>query len=195
MSVAREADTSASLLLRIRDCRDEGAWATFVAVYAPLVRRYCIRKGLQDADAADVTQEVFVRVAKAIRAFEYAPELGRFRSWVGTITANEIATYLVRAGRQMKEALSFDPPEPDPHWNQDFTNHILAVAMDRIRGEFEPETWNAFEAAWLRQEPPSQIAARLGTAIHTIYVNKSRVLKRLEAEVLKLADDIPLSPG
>ena len=78
----------------------------------------------------------------------------------------------------MKEALSFDPPEPDPHWNQDFTNHILAVAMDRIRGEFEPETWNAFEAAWVRQEPPSQIAARLGTAIHTIYVNKSRVLKR-----------------
>ena len=66
--------------------------------------------------------------------------------------------------------------------------------MDRIRSEFEPETWNAFESTWVLKESPARVASRLGTAIHAVYVNKSRVLKRLEAEVLKLAEDLPLAP-
>lgn len=187
--------TSASLLLRVRDAQNVEAWRTFESVYGPLIRRYCQRRGLQHADAADVSQEVLARVAKAIRGFEYTPELGRFRSWLGTITANEVRTFLTRTGRRptVSGDDTIESPDPDPIWLAEFTEYILAVALDRIRGEFEPATWASFEAVWVRKEPPAEVAQRLGIAVHSVYVNKSRVLKRLEAEVLHLADDLPLA--
>jgi DNA-directed RNA polymerase specialized sigma24 family protein len=188
MADGREADTSASLLLRIRDPHDNAAWATFVGVYSPLVSRYCVRKGFQSADADDVAQEVFARVARSIASFDYAPEKGRFRGWLGTITAHAMASHRT----PHSAPLLADPPQPDPEWNRDFAEHVLAVAMDRVRGEFEPATWAAFEGTWVRQEAAADVAARLGVAIHAVYVNKSRVLKRLEAEVLALAEDVPL---
>ena len=52
--------TRASLLLRIRDPQDRMAWEEFVSLYAPLVHAYGRRRGLQDHDAADLTQEVLL---------------------------------------------------------------------------------------------------------------------------------------
>ncbi len=185
-----ESSTSASLLVRVRDAADADAWRTFEAVYGPLVRRSCVRRGLQHADAADVSQEVLSRVVRAIRGFEYAPDKGRFRAWLNTVTANEVRTFKARSARRPLNAEA-DREAADPAWDGDFTAHLLAVACDRVRGEFEPATWAAFEAAWVRGEPPAAIAQRLGIAVHAVYVNKSRVLKRLEAEVRLLADDLP----
>lgn len=50
-----------------------------------------------------------------------------------------------------------------------------------MRGEFEPETWAAFEAVWFEKCEPLSVADRLGVAVHAVYVGKSRVLKRLRA--------------
>ena len=58
-----ELRTRPSLLMRIRDRNDEESWRTFVMIYAPLIYRYCCRHGLQDADAADLSQEVLEKVA------------------------------------------------------------------------------------------------------------------------------------
>ncbi len=75
-------ETKPSLLVRVRDPLDAEAWQTFVALYAPLVYRFLRRRSLQDADAADLTQEVMGEVSRAIRSFEYHPERGRFRDWL-----------------------------------------------------------------------------------------------------------------
>ena len=56
--------TRPSLLIRIRDGGDAESWRTFVTIYAPVVYRYACRRGLQDADAADVSQEVMGKVAR-----------------------------------------------------------------------------------------------------------------------------------
>lgn len=182
-------DTSASLLLRIRDPQDHDAWTTFASVYTPLIGRYCSRRGVQPADAADITQDVLARVMKSMPTFEYAPERGRFRGWLGTLVLNQIRTHLAR--RPQSVPLVDDHTAAEAEWNQDFTEHVLAVALERIRGEFEASTWEAFRATWFRLEPPADVAARLGTAIHAVYVNKSRVLNRLQAEILNLSADLP----
>ena len=57
--------TRPSLLVRIRDNGDREAWRQFVDLYAPLVYKFARRRGLQDADAADLTQEVLQAVAGA----------------------------------------------------------------------------------------------------------------------------------
>src|SRR5262249_56363131 len=48
--------TRPSLLLRIRDPRDEQSWGLFRDVYGPLVWQHCRRRGLQYAEPAAVTQ-------------------------------------------------------------------------------------------------------------------------------------------
>jgi RNA polymerase sigma-70 factor (ECF subfamily) len=58
--------TRASLLVRLRDPHNRAAWREFVDLYAPLVYGYARKQGLQDADAADLSQEVLGAVAGAI---------------------------------------------------------------------------------------------------------------------------------
>src|SRR6202011_2853180 len=81
MTDPAQRPTSPSLLLRVRDPADAAAWGTFVDTYGPLVYGHCRGTGLPHEDAEDVTQEVFARVSEAIRAFEYRPEVARFRTW------------------------------------------------------------------------------------------------------------------
>ena len=91
--------TRLCLLLQLRDDRADDARRTFVATYAPLVFRYCRNKGVQDADAQDITQVVLSRV----RRFDYRPERGRFRHWLMTVTAHEIAHHRARRSRPGRE--------------------------------------------------------------------------------------------
>jgi RNA polymerase sigma-70 factor (ECF subfamily) len=197
--------TQASLLVRLRDPRDDTSWQTFLTVYAPLIDRYCRRFGLQDADAADVSQEVLAQVARSIRNFQYQPERGRFRDWLGAVVRSKATRLLKKKARDAAGKGGEDPddrldqavaPEADAEWTAEFNARILQVAMERTRPHFDPASWNAFELAWLQQRPATATAQTLGIGVDAVYVAKSRVLKRLREEVLQLAEDLPqlLSP-
>src|SRR5580658_3463672 len=85
--------TRPSLLIRIRDARDTEAWQSFVDTYLPMIYRYARRMSLQDADAADVSQEVLSEVARCIRTFEYSPARGRFRDWLGILVRRTVLRF------------------------------------------------------------------------------------------------------
>jgi RNA polymerase sigma-70 factor (ECF subfamily) len=189
--------THPSLLARLRDLGDADAWRQFVAVYAPLVYRWCRRQGLQEADAADVGQEVLAQVARSIRTFEYRPERGRFRDWLGAVVRSKLARFHHREARQVR-ADGADPalqeavaPEADTAWTAAFHAHVLRVALERIRPEFPAGHWQAFELVWLQDRPPAEAAARLGLSPSHVSVIKWRVLQRLRDEIGLLAEDVP----
>jgi RNA polymerase sigma-70 factor (ECF subfamily) len=192
--------TRPSLLLRIRDTQDVEAWKTFVTIYAPLILGYCRSRGLQGADADDVTQEVFTKISRTIANFQYEPARGRFRDWLGTVTHGELCRFMnrvQRAGRgtgttEVHMRLNqFGSETPGTEWSDQFQAHVLATALEQIRPQFEPQTWRAFELVWLHERPSAEAAEQLGLPLETIYVAKSRVLKRLKEKVLELADEIP----
>lgn len=199
-----EKDTSLltrpSLLIRLRDPADAASWRAFVDTYGPLVYRYLRRRSLQDADAADVTQEVLAEVARCIRSFTYQPERGRFRDWLGSVTKRRLIRFFER---QRKLGTSDLPPfgddlesdalstQGDAEWTDTFNTQILQVALSNIRPHFEPDTWHAFERVWIDNRSASEVALELDRPVHAIYVAKCRVLKRLEAEILILAEDVP----
>ena len=187
-------ETRPSLLVRIRDACDADAWRTFVTIYAPVVYRYARRRGLQDADAADVTQEVLSEVAGGIRSFEYRPERGRFRDWLFTVTRRVVWRFHARAGRQGERACdALDARrssvlEHDIDWNEGFNARVFQAALERARPHFEPVTWRAFERVWIDDQSAAETAAELSIPIQIVYVAKSRVLKRLQEEVEALSD-------
>jgi RNA polymerase sigma factor (sigma-70 family) len=189
--------TRPSLLLRIRDRGDADSWRTFVTIYAPIVYRYACRHGLQDADAADLSQEVMGKIASAIRTFEYCPERGRFRDWLLTITRQRLAQFHESRARLTEqlhssgdlEQLAEGAERPDAAWTDDFNAHVLEVALQRARPHFEPMTWRAFERVWLENRSAAETAVELAQQIEFVYYAKSRVLKRLKAEVEEIVED------
>jgi RNA polymerase sigma-70 factor (ECF subfamily) len=188
-------ETKPSLLIRVRDPLDAEAWRTFVTLYAPLVYRFGRRRGLQDADAADLTQEVMGEVARAIRSFEYQPERGRFRDWLFLIARRRLMRFHALRARHPVQGLGSVLPEPaedeqpDQDWNEAFSSRVLRVALHRIRPHFEASSWQAFERVWMEHRPPTEAADELSLSIEAVYMAKSRILKRLEAEVRDIAED------
>jgi RNA polymerase sigma factor (sigma-70 family) len=202
------AATSPSLLLRIRNSGDAEAWQEFLNIYSPIVRDYCLQKRLQTSDVDDIVQEVMAAVSTAIREFNYDPCKGRFRSWLGTIAANRIRNHLAkqcnRPGRSLDSGSFFDGEsgpipqpllcaDPDSAWVELFSERIYEAACKRIRPEVSDVQWTCFEATWARNESAADVALALNLPVHQIYLNKSRVLKRLEAEVRLLAEEVPFS--
>ncbi|MEM0925046.1 MAG: sigma factor, partial [Planctomycetota bacterium] len=78
-------ETRPSILLRLRDPSDGDAWREFQAVYRGVIRSLAYRWGYQDADAADLEQEVLIRISRSIQRFEHDPRKARFRTWLGQV--------------------------------------------------------------------------------------------------------------
>lgn len=193
-----QPQTRASLLIRLRDVRDADAWELFVETYGPLINRYCRRHGLQEADAVDVSQDVLIKFVQAVRTFEYQPGRGRFRDWLGALVRSRLAEFYARKGRAVDigNALGADfdanlPGMVPAEWPVQFHDHLLRLAMERARTDFEPQNWRAFEMAWIENRPASEVARLLSITVSTVYVAKFRVLERLRKEVLVLAEDMP----
>jgi RNA polymerase sigma-70 factor (ECF subfamily) len=185
--------TRPTLLRRIRNRQDHEAWTSFVTIYTPLIYGHCRKRGLQEEDARDVTQEVFVKVWK----FEYQPEKGRFRSWLGTVTWRAIR----RKQRQRREVNGRGTVEGEDLLDQetarqeesaleaDINRYLFETALARVRPHFADPTWRAFELAWCQDRPAAEVAHELGIPIDHVYVAKHRVLKRLREEIEHLAED------
>ena len=184
--------TRASLLFRLRDARDEAAWSEFMAIYAPFVKRLARRRGLQDADADDLVQEVFRAIARAFEKQEYDPSRGSFRGWLFRIARNLVVNFLIGQERHprgsgdshVNDLLHAVPsPAESALFEAEFQRHLLYWAAEQVRDEFSPLTWKAFWQTGVEGHSAGEVAGTLGTTIGTIYHYKSRVMARLRKKI------------
>src|SRR4051812_35745193 len=98
--MAEASVTRISLLIRIRDAGDAEAWQQFVCIYAPVVYRYARKRGLQEADAEDLTQEVLRGVSGAVAKLVAVSAQGSFRKWLFTLAHHKLYDWTQRNGRE-----------------------------------------------------------------------------------------------
>jgi RNA polymerase sigma factor (sigma-70 family) len=194
--MAEPPQTRVTLLARIRDSNDADAWREFLRLYGPVVYSFARNRGLQDADAADLMQDVLRSVARNAGKLEYDPKKGTFRGWLYTITRNKIYNFLngqrnkARAsgdsGAQERLDSIPDPEEPEDDWELEYQRRVSAKAIERIRGEFQKSTWAAFWGTAVDGRSPQEVGTELKMSTGAVYVAKSRVIARLRDEVKKL---------
>jgi RNA polymerase sigma factor (sigma-70 family) len=192
--------TRRSLIVKLRDPADDSAWGEFVAIYGPLVYLLARRKGLQDADAHDLCQEVFRTVARAIERYDPDPARGRFRGWLSRITRNLLINFLTRrpsrfrgsgstSVQELLEAQPADDPSATAVFEAEYRRRVFRWAADEVQGEFAPSTWRAFWLTAVDGRTPGDAAAELGLSVGAVYIARSRVLARLRARIEQLGDE------
>jgi len=181
--------TRPSLLVRLRDAGDDQAWQQFVELYGPLIYQFARRRGLQDADAADVTQEVLRGVHGAAGRLDYDPAKGTFRAWLFTLARRRLADFHRRrtqAGRAgvpeaMLEGLAAgDEAEA---WDRDYHQRLFDWAAEQVRPQVADTTWQAFWLTAVDGCSGQDAAERLGLSVAAVYLAKGRVMLRLREMV------------
>ncbi len=186
--------TRPSLLVRIRDPLDERAWAEFLEIYTPLIYRLARAKGFQDADAADLVQDVFRSVARAIDRWDPDPRRGSFRGWLFRIARNLMIDLLASQRRHPRgtgdtgfERFLQEQPAADGAesalFDEEYRRQLFGWAVEQVRCEFREPTWQSFWRTGVEGKDPREVAQSLGISVGAVYHNKSRVTARIRQRI------------
>lgn len=193
------SSTRLSLLLRIRDLNDAEAWNRFVDLYGPYVARWCQAMGLQEADAADTTQAVLVKLMSVMQSWKLDSAKGSFRGWLRRVTHN-VAIDLHRGWKERAAGDSdvlrglaqlSDNSFEEALWRSvetAYQQELLSMASQQVQLRVQPKTWSAYHLSCVENLSAQDVAAKLQIAIGEVYVARSRVMKMLKSEVQRLEE-------
>jgi RNA polymerase sigma-70 factor (ECF subfamily) len=185
--------TSISLLQRLRDPGQPDAWARFAELYTPLLFYWARKAGLQEADAADLVQDVFATLVRKLPEFRY--DQGKsFRSWLRAVALNKWRDRQRQKARlpagadngELDEAAV--PDGLESFWEEEHRHFLLRRALELMQAEFRPSTWKACWEHVFEGRPVAEVAAELGLTENAVYVAKFRVLRHLRQELEGLLD-------
>ncbi len=185
-------------LLRVGD---PAAWSRTTRRYSPMLLRWCRRSGLKNADSEDVCQEVFRSVMTSLHRFRRETPADTFRGWLRRITQRRIVDFRkakrttpIRLGlHHLLEAIEGTSPkrEETGENSNEVGNTIGIKLIETVRSEFETVTWEAFWRTTVSDEAPDAVAQSLGISRNSVYLAKSRILKRFRQIAAQL--DAPLA--
>lgn len=195
--------TRPTLLFRLRDWQDEASWTEFYRLYHQFVFGFARRAGLSHADAEEVAQDVFKRVAETVHEFEADPARGSFRGWLLNLTRWRI-TDKFRA-RKPHERQPGAPPfdetdrtatierlpdgaDVDAAWDEEWQHHVLEAALARLARRVPSKHFQIFDLYKRQDWPVLQVARELGVNAAAVYLIGHRLTKQLKAEVELLKD-------
>ena len=194
MTDIRDQPTSPTLLGQLRHNVSDEAWNRFVDRYAGAIFSWASGIGLQDSDAADVTQEVLLKLLNQLRTFQYQADKGSFRGWLKTVTVNAAKDCGRKLTRSQCDSAGLSKvgntggfEDLEKRIEQEYKNELLQQARQIVKAKVQPKTWEAFHMTAELQQSASDAARQLGVPLGDIYVAKSRVIKLLRQTIASLS--------
>ncbi len=166
-------------LVRAAKDGDDAAWQELVERYSQLIWSVARGHGLSTADAADVSQTTWVKLAEHLARIREPERLG---AWLATTARNESINVLRRARRCVAWG---------DEWEVLMPSECADVATQLLDGERDRALWRAFESLpprcktllrVLTMDPaPSyvEVSAALGMPIGSIGPTRGRCLENL----------------
>lgn len=182
-----QGTTHASLLLRLSEGSDKGAWVEFFDRYSELIRGFARRQNVPPTECDDILQDVLVALTRSMPGFSYDPAKGKFRSYLKTVVLRAI----FRRSRQKSGNVPLENVEAivsrqsgddatEALWETEWRQYHLRLAMKSISIEFSPADRHAFERYAVAGDDARNTADSLGISVDQVYQAKSRILRRLE---------------
>lgn len=191
-------DTRESLILRVKDPSNRRAWDEFADLYRPVIFRIAVARGMQHADAQDLSQLVLLAVSSAVSRWEKRPDGTPFRNWLSRVTKNAILKALSRGPRDRAMGgsdllpLLEDLESPDDAAERlitlEYRRELYLRAVAVVRDQVQNETWQVFELTVLDGLTVEETVARTGIAKGCVYAGRSRVMRRLKDAVRRLEE-------
>lgn len=161
-----------SLIRAVAQERDSNAFARLFAYFAPRVKSFLMRSGLEDSIAEEVTQEVMIALWR--KASYFNPDRAGASTWVFTIARNQRIDRLRRIRSRMVDG-TFDPSDESdaPPSGED-----IAITTEREEGvrkalsNLPSEQATIVRLSFFAEKPHAEIARELGIPLGTV---KSRV--------------------
>jgi RNA polymerase sigma-70 factor (ECF subfamily) len=189
-------ETRASLLLQLQAGDDHDAWQEFAAIYRPIIYRLARRRGLQDADAQDLAQQVLFSIAQSIERWQKNDESVRFRHWLRRVAKNAICNALTRCprdraagGTSIQTSLEGQCENDDEFVREIELEHrreLFLRAASIVKTDVAADTWEVFRLAVVEGVPIEEVAARVNKSVGTAYAARGRVMNRLRRLVQEL---------
>ena len=176
-----------SLLDRLRRDGSRQDWERFVDLYGPLLE-FWARRLLPADDAADLIQDVLLRVMQRLRSFAGAED-GSFLAWLRAVLLNRWRDRRRRAAVPPRTAGSaaLEAVAGADDLAEVITTEDRAVLIRRAlqikQTDFAPTTWRACWERVVAGRPAADVAAELGVRVAVVYSATYRVIRRLRSEL------------
>lgn len=192
--------TRQSLLLQLGKQSDD-AWSEFLVIYEKALYRFCLAKGLQDADAQDVLQDVFTAVIKRISTWNPDSNKGSFRGWLFRVARNIAVDAINRRAKKgttasdsqvdrlITTAVTGDQPS-ESLFEIEYQRSVFDWASKQVKSEVREITWLSFCKTALDGQKAEHVAAELGTSVGSVYTAKCRVVARIRSKIAEMDDEI-----
>ena len=191
-------ETRDSLLVQVQDPANREAWERFARIYLPVIVRIARARGLQHADAQDLSQQVLMAVASAIGDWNKRDDSTRFRHWLSRVTKNAILNALMRrprdqavGGTSVEELLRAAVDRDGATTaliETELRRELYLLAAERVKVEFRFDSWQAFELSIAGDLTIEEVAAQLGKSVGAIYTARSRIMFRLREVISELGE-------
>jgi len=191
--------TQNTLLVKLAGAEFESVWMEFSDQYEPLIYRFGRKRGLQHADAIELTQQVMLGVIKSAEKWARDKPPEHFRGWLKRVASNQLINVVTReakhrgqggsAQQSIKQAMDTADPadqQAEKLWETEQQRAILRTAASNIRDEFASDSWIAFERTLLGGETVENLASELGKSAGAIYAARARIMRRLKQEAKRL---------
>lgn len=182
--------------MRLPGGADRDAWERFVASYGPFLHRYARRRGVDEASAGDLVQQILMRVHRSVANWQPQADGPRFRNWLMTVARNQTITFCRQLERHRgvggsAAQLVFDAAAAeadDSAADREYRREVLLWAAAQVRDDVQPQTWQAFWLTAVEGRSCSEVAADLGLSIGSVYAARSRLLKRIREQIETLSE-------
>ena len=190
--------TRQSLLIRLRG-QGEDAWAEFLEVYEQSIINYAKRRGLQDADALDVTQEVLAAVGNKVDSWVDDPSKGKFRGWLFRVARNMAVDKVIEQTRRaaasgdtrVAQMLAEHPQDREQEstvfW-MDYRRKLMHWAAEQVRPTVKSSSWRAFWLTAIEGKSAEEAGSILSLSAGSVYAAKFRIVARIR-EIVERFDD------
>ena len=164
-----------------------------------------VRAGLNEPEAKDVLQDTMLTVSRKLKDFNYDPAEGRFRNWLCNVTRHHVSRQWRRRQREADRALRFEqlpspgssvrtdlcaalgvPPDLAAIWETEWQGSIMDLALDRVKTQVNPKHYQIFDFYVLKHWPMQKVAKTLNVNVAQVYLAKSRISRRVAAELRTL---------